>query len=155
MSRTGTGSSTGLTRAAEDFIRGLLQREPGRRLRFIESPGSESAASHSQQQFMLQRHSFFEQTDWERVVAGHADPPYTPARPRDTTDTCNFDSEFTKLPVRYSDSPVDEATASNLSPADQRLFDGFSFSIEPEQDDETASRDSFASVSSISSARTV
>lgn len=155
MSRTGTGSSTGLTRGAEDLIRGLLQREPGRRLRFIEALGGESAATQSHQQFMLQRHSFFEQTDWERVVTGHADPPYTPARPRDTTDTCNFDSEFTKLPVRYSDSPVDEATASALSPADQRLFDGFSFSIEPEQDDETASRDSFASVSSISSARTV
>eukprot|EP01040_Poterioochromonas_malhamensis_P017625 gene17625-20314_t len=145
MSRTGTGSSTGLRRGAEDLIRGLLQREPGRRLRFIEALGGESAATQSHQQFMLQRHSFFEQTDWERVVTGHADPPYTPARPRDTTDTCNFDSEFTKLPVRYSDSPVDEATASALSPADQRLFDGFSFSIEPEQDDETASRDSFAS----------
>lgn len=120
MSRTGTGSSTGLTRGAEDLIRGLLQREPGRRLRFIEALGGESAATQSHQQFMLQRHSFFEQTDWERVVTGHADPPYTPARPRDTTDTCTFDSEFTMLPVRYSDSPVDEATASALSPADQR-----------------------------------
>lgn len=70
VSRTGTGSSTGLTRSAEDLIRGLLQREPGRRLRFIESVGTTDASLANQQQFMLQRHSFYEQTDWERVVSG-------------------------------------------------------------------------------------
>jgi serine/threonine protein kinase len=152
VSRTGTGSSTGLTRSAEDLIRGLLQREPGRRLRFIESDGITDASLAVQQQFMLQRHSFYEQTDWERIVTGHAEPPYAPARPRDTTDTCNFDSEFTKLPVRYSDSPVDEASSTTLSPADQRLFDGFSFSIQSEQDETGSLRDS---ISSVSSSRTV
>jgi hypothetical protein len=86
------------------------------------------------------------------TTAGHAEPPYSPARPRDTTDTCNFDSEFTKLPVRYSDSPVDETSSTTLSPADQRLFDGFSFSIQSDQEETGSLRDS---ISSVSSSRTV
>lgn len=154
--KSGAGSTTGLTRTAEDLIRGLLQREAGRRLRFVEARKinpSDSPSAVSSQQFMLQRHGFYEGIDWERVERGAAEPPYSPARPRETTDTCNFDSEFTKLPVRYSDSAVDDAGSVSISAADQRLFTGFSFSMLADDDGETGSnRDSFTSVTS---ARTV
>jgi serine/threonine protein kinase len=50
----------------------------------------------------LQDHPFYSGMDWERLIECKLEPPFIPPRPREITDTCNFDKEFTKLSVKDS-----------------------------------------------------
>jgi serine/threonine protein kinase len=50
----------------------------------------------------MQSHPFYSGMDWERLIECKIEPPFIPPRPREITDTCNFDKEFTKLSVKES-----------------------------------------------------
>jgi serine/threonine protein kinase len=51
---------------------------------------------------VLQHHPFYSGLDWDRLIECKLEPPFVPPRPREITDTCNFDKEFTKLSVKDS-----------------------------------------------------
>jgi hypothetical protein len=66
----------------------LLTRDPSKRL------GSGSDAVE------IKKHPFFKDIDWEKLYQKKIDPPFKPNIGKDgTTDSSNFDTEFTKLPV--------------------------------------------------------
>jgi Protein kinase domain/Protein kinase C terminal domain len=90
--------------AARDLIASLLVRDPHRRL-----TGAR-----------VLRHRFFHGLDLHRLLARELTPPIVPGRARRfSTDTANFDRQFTAMAV-----PVDHADAS--AGADD-AFAGFSF----------------------------
>uniref|UniRef100_A0A183SS93 Non-specific serine/threonine protein kinase n=1 Tax=Schistocephalus solidus TaxID=70667 RepID=A0A183SS93_SCHSO len=70
-------------------------------------------------------HPFFRHIDWQKIENREIQPPFKPkvSGPRDFS---NFDSEFTKEPVRLT--PTDKLFIMNL---DQTEFPGFSF-VNPE-----------------------
>ncbi len=100
-----------LTRGAEDMIRNLLQRDPSKRLHYqFGIDISDSSNSSSRDKCCLQRHPFFEGMEWEKLLQCAVEPPFVPPRPRDVSDTCNFDREFTKLSIKES---MDANSSSN------------------------------------------
>lgn len=62
----------------------------------------------------LQSHGFYQGMDWMKLLECTIEPPFIPPRPREITDTCNFDKEFTKLSVKES---VDQTKDGLKSPA--------------------------------------
>jgi serine/threonine protein kinase len=107
-----------LTRGAEDMIRNLLQRDPSKRLHFqngIEVSDSSNSSS-SRDRCCLQRHPFFEGMEWDKLLQCAVEPPFVPPRPRDVSDTCNFDREFTKLSIKESlDTSSDTTNTAPVS----------------------------------------
>ncbi|TNM97247.1 hypothetical protein fugu_015403 [Takifugu bimaculatus] len=69
----------------------------------------------------IRDHSFFRYIDWEKLESKEMQPPFKP-RARSRRDTCNFDKEFTKMPVDLT--PTDKLVIMNL---DQDDFLGFSY----------------------------
>lgn len=115
-------SKYNITQPAQHVIRGLLERDPSRRLgelcTSVGGSASMSATTSSRRGEpssngisvaplsvnVLYNHPFFVDIHWEDVREGKLLPPYVPvtAVGTDPTDTRNFDREFTKLPLKNS-----------------------------------------------------
>ncbi|KAI8325885.1 AGC/AKT protein kinase [Martensiomyces pterosporus] len=93
---------------AKSLLRGLLQRDPRRRL------GNNGAAEIKDQ-------PFFAEINWDCLVGKQYEPPFKPSV-ASAVDTSNFDEEFTAEP------PQDSYIAdSNLSETVQEQFVGFTY----------------------------
>ena len=125
-------SKYNITQPAQHVIRGLLDRDPGRRLGELlmstshtntmntRQPQPSALPSHigngtsSQQQpvsnNVLHNHPFFVDINWNDVSEGKLIPPYVPVTSSGGPDTRNFDREFTKLPVKESICPTLNST---------------------------------------------
>ena len=122
-------SKYNITQPAQHMIKGLLERDPSKRLGELlvnsnnnnyHAPGSNSygtttyntpsysTASTYVSNNLLYNHPFFVDINWEDVHDGKLIPPYIPvtSTSSDPTDTRNFDREFTKLPVKESICPT-------------------------------------------------
>ncbi|KAI9014130.1 kinase-like domain-containing protein [Hyaloraphidium curvatum] len=101
----------GFSEAAQSLVRGLLTRDPRRRL----GGGPNDAAD-------IKRHPYFADLDWVKLQRKQLRPPFKP-KVTSETDTSNFDPAFTEgipvdsLPNR--DAPISETL--------QQHFQGFSF----------------------------
>ena len=120
-----------LTRDAEDLVRCLLQREPQKRIRYSLDipvvPSSTSGSSYDSpisslkgspavpppavasvgisekdNKLAMQNHPFYSGMEWDKLIQCKIEPPFVPPRPREITDTCNFDKDFTKMSVKES-----------------------------------------------------
>lgn len=109
-----------LTRGAEDLVRCLLQRDPSKRLRYELNLSDDNSTPLQ----TLNRHPFFTEFDWTRLLEKIMDPPFVPNKPRDMTDTCNFERDFTRLSIGDSHM-TDSATCITLE--EQRAFEQFSY----------------------------
>ncbi|KXS09199.1 Pkinase-domain-containing protein [Gonapodya prolifera JEL478] len=102
----------GYSREAESLVRGLLERDPKRRL------GSPPLGA-----LAIKRHPFFRSIDWDRLLQKKVQPPHKP-QVASETDTSNFDTEFTNA------LPVDSLPSGSQPPLSQTVqdhFKGFSY----------------------------
>jgi serine/threonine protein kinase len=76
-----------LSRPAKMLLRGLLTKDPTKRL------GSCSGDAST-----IQSHEFFAPINWEKLQAGEVEAPWKP-QIAGTLDTSQFDKEFTSMPV--------------------------------------------------------
>ena len=54
----------------------------------------------------LKKHTFFELVNWDLLGERKVKPPFNPCQKRGkNTDTGNFESEFTKLPLESDERP--------------------------------------------------
>ncbi|KAJ3337899.1 hypothetical protein HDU93_000344 [Gonapodya sp. JEL0774] len=97
----------GYSREAESLVRGLLDRDPKRRL------GSPPLGA-----LAIKRHPFFRTIDWDRLLRKEVRPPHKPMVASET-DTSNFDPQFTEA------LPVDSLPNSNVPPLSQTVQDHF------------------------------
>jgi len=97
-----------LSDQAVSFMMGLLKRNPEERLG---SRGVEEIKSHA----------FFKGIDWKKLIKKELVPPFRP-QVKDSTDTSNFDPEFTEQSVRLS------IKDSMLSSSQQNRFRGWTYS---------------------------
>ncbi|KAJ2724955.1 Serine/threonine-protein kinase [Coemansia sp. Benny D115] len=93
---------------AKSLLRGLLQRDPRRRL------GNNGAAEIKDQ-------PFFAEINWDYLIGKQYEPPFKPSV-ASAIDTSNFDDEFTTEPPQDSYIPD-----SNLSETVQEQFVGFTY----------------------------
>lgn len=101
----------GFSEAAQSLVRGLLTRDPKRRL----GGGPSDAAE-------IKRHPYFADMDWVKLQRKQLRPPFKP-RVTSEMDTSNFDPAFTEgIPV--DSLPTKDAP---LSETLQQHFQGFSF----------------------------
>ncbi|KAJ1779031.1 Serine/threonine-protein kinase [Coemansia sp. RSA 2523] len=93
---------------AKSLLRGLLQRDPLRRL------GNNGAAE-------IKSQPFFAEINWDYLIGKQYEPPFKPSVVS-AVDTSNFDEEFTAEPPQDSYIPD-----SNLSETVQEQFVGFTY----------------------------
>merc|ERR1719150_3360047 len=96
-----------ISKEAKDICRGLLVKNPTKRLGCMEKGEDE-----------IKSHSFFRRIDWEKLEAREVQPPFKP-KIRHRKDVSNFDKQFKSRPV--SDTPTDKLFMMNL---DQNEFAG-------------------------------
>jgi serine/threonine protein kinase len=80
----------GLSVEAMDLIRGLLTRDPAKRLGAIDPRE-------------ITYHPFFGDIDWNLLYNRQVEPLYRPCQYTDPIDAANFEEEFTKLPLAQID----------------------------------------------------
>jgi RAC serine/threonine-protein kinase len=102
-----------LSRAAVVVLKGLLTKDPTRRL----GSGHEDAAE-------VQRTDFFASIDWEKLMRGEIAPPWRPTI-NGVLDTSQFDKEFTNMPV-FSPQSMQKVHGFGATPNDSH-FEGFTF----------------------------
>lgn len=98
-----------LTPDAKDLIRKLLQRKPQLRI-----------AASSEDATPIKRHLFFNNVNWEDVLAKRCEPPIKPMLASED-DTSLFDTRFTRQP------PIDSPDESAISESYNRTFLGFTY----------------------------
>ncbi|PAA74800.1 hypothetical protein BOX15_Mlig032341g1 [Macrostomum lignano] len=103
-----------MSKEAVSLIRGLLTRDPKKRLGC--TPDGERE---------IREHVFFRRIDWNRVENREVQPPYLPTITSDK-DVSNFDRQFTDEAAKLT--PTDKLFIMNL---DQTEFSGFSY-VNPE-----------------------
>eukprot|EP01119_Soliformovum_irregulare_P009135 TRINITY_DN2228_c0_g1_i1.p1 TRINITY_DN2228_c0_g1~~TRINITY_DN2228_c0_g1_i1.p1 ORF type:complete len:451 (+),score=96.83 TRINITY_DN2228_c0_g1_i1:22-1353(+) len=97
------------TNAASSLVKGLLNRDPTKRL----GCGPQGAIE-------IKKHQFFKKFDWIKLLNGEISPPIRPNLPKGHMDISNFDEEFTSTTI--TDSPHQPLSASQ-----NMLFRGFSW----------------------------
>ncbi|KAJ3411148.1 hypothetical protein HDV05_002662 [Chytridiales sp. JEL 0842] len=104
----------GFSEKAQSLVRGLLDRDPKRRL----GGGPNDAED-------IKRHAYFADVDWEKLLKKQVKPPFKP-KVESETDTSNFDPTFTES------IPVDSLPTHSapLSETIQQNFKGFTFTRE-------------------------
>lgn len=126
-----------VSRRAQSLIRGLLTRDPNKRLGNAVPADAQSAgikrqpagASDDPSVSALQGHAFFKSIDWHLLRMRKLSPPFAP-KSRQTTevDTANFAPEFTRLPL-LSHASGSKSDDSPLS--DSPTFKGFTYEGSP------------------------
>ena len=101
-----------LTGQAQSLLRGLLTRDPTKRL----GSGELDAAE-------IKRHPFFADTEWEKLAAGEIAPPWNPTL-SGSLDTSQFDTEFTSMPIC---SPSSMQRQHGFPTSNENPFEGFTF----------------------------
>jgi len=76
-----------LSRPSKGLLRGLLTRDPNSRL----GSGPNDAED-------IKRHEFFADINWEKLAKGDISPPWKP-QISGSSDTSQFDKEFTSMPI--------------------------------------------------------
>jgi len=102
-----------ISKEAKDICKGLLVKNPGKRLGCMEK-GEEEIKSHS----------FFRRIDWQKIEAREVQPPFKP-KISDPRKAENFDSQFKNLPL--STTPPDTTATFILNNMKGDEFRGFSF----------------------------
>ena len=130
-----------VSRRAQSLIRGLLTRDPSKRLGNAVSwlgSGSSPQGENSRKAVGvsddpcvagLQSHPFFKSIDWHLLRLRKLSPPFAPkSRQINEVDTANFASEFTRLPL-YSHAGASKSDDTVLS--DSPTFRGFTYEGSP------------------------
>merc|ERR550532_2391227 len=76
-----------LSREAKEMCKGLLTRNPSKRLGCLEKGGEE-----------IKSHQFFRRIDWEKIESREIQPPFKP-KISDPRKAENFDAQFKSIPV--------------------------------------------------------
>merc|ERR1719312_1727049 len=103
-----------ISKEAKDICKGLLVKNPDKRLGCMEKGGEE-----------IKTHLFFKMINWAKVEAREVQPPFKP-KIKHRKDVSNFDRQFTSEGTDLT--PTDKLFMMNL---DQNEFAGFSF-LNPE-----------------------
>lgn len=101
-----------LSTNAKQLLRGLLTKDPTRRLGSGEKDAEE-----------IKPHSFFASIDWEKLQRGEITPPWAPTI-TGNQDTSQFDAEFTSMPIF---SPRSMQCTLGTTPIGDNPFEGFTF----------------------------
>lgn len=99
---------------AKSVLRGLLTKDPTKRL----GSGPNDAED-------IKRHPFFASVDWEKLQRGEVPPPWTPPI-AGSSDTSQFDKEFTSMPI-FSPQSMHRAPGFGATPSNDNPFEGFTF----------------------------
>ncbi|CAM9553864.1 unnamed protein product [Ascophyllum nodosum] len=102
-----------LSANAQDILRGLLTRDPSKRL-----------GSSKQDALEVQKHPFFAPLDWDRIMRREVPPPWEPTVVG-SLDTSQFDREFTSMPI-FSPDQRENKLGHSLTSEDD-TFEGFTF----------------------------
>ncbi|KAJ3108066.1 hypothetical protein HDU97_002301 [Phlyctochytrium planicorne] len=105
----------GFSEKAQDLVRGLLERDPKKRL----GAGPEDAED-------IKRHRYFSDVDWEKLLKKQVKPPFKP-KVESEMDTSNFDPVFTDNMMPVDSLPNNSAP---LSETIQQNFKGFTYTDE-------------------------
>ncbi len=109
-----------LSQEGKAFVKGLLNRNPKHRLGAIDDARE------------LRQHPFFNDIDWDLLLAKNLPPPFKPHLTSET-DTSNFDPEFTQTSSSVIHRNFLDSTP--LSPGIQANFQGFTYVGESSMDD--------------------
>merc|ERR1712070_81734 len=99
---------------AQDFINGLLQRNP--EIRIGNTPEGFEA---------MKRHAFFGGVDWAALLRCEVAPPFKPPTSSAADDTRNIDKEFLKMAPQ--ETPVQQSVMDRLSNHEGETFQDFSY----------------------------
>lgn len=102
-----------LSEKAKDVLRGLLTKDPQRRL----GSGPNDAED-------IKRHPFFESINWEQLMRGEVPAPWKP-NIAGSADTSQFDNEFTSMPI-FSPQSMHRGSMFGQTPSNNP-FEGFTF----------------------------
>uniref|UniRef100_A0A7S3YTU5 AGC-kinase C-terminal domain-containing protein n=1 Tax=Lotharella globosa TaxID=91324 RepID=A0A7S3YTU5_9EUKA len=98
---------------AKSILQGLLNRNPVERL------GSKNDAN------AVKTHPFFKDMDWNLLYQKRLRPPFKPTVGPIATDTTNFDTEFTTMPL--SVDHTNKSRLGSLATAESGKFAGFTY----------------------------
>jgi len=102
------------TPAAQDLLKGLLEKEPEKRMGSSEKDALE-----------LRGHAWFAPIDWGLLMQRKLTPEFKPAVASEV-DTSNFDEEFTSQSIREPESVMPDSMLSQPKGA-QNAFEGFTY----------------------------
>jgi len=102
-----------LSASAQSILRGLLTRDPTKRLGSGPTDADE-----------IRNHSFFLEINWNKLARGEVTPPFVP-KIKNSLDTSQFDHEFTSMPMMTPES-FKQSHGFGKTPTDNP-FEGFTF----------------------------
>jgi serine/threonine protein kinase len=105
---------TSLSSNAKNLLRGLLTKDPIKRL----GSGPKDAEE-------IKPHPFFSPIDWDKLSRGEVTPPWKP-KITSTQDTSQFDKEFTSMPI-FSPQSMQRVPGFGTTPLGDNPFEGFTF----------------------------
>lgn len=114
-----------MSKNARDILTKLLNRDAKKRLGSADSDGAEVRA-----------HPFFQTMDWDALLQNKLTPPWVPKyKGENSTDTSEFDPEFTSMPLGSLNIRAAEPVAvvdpnfSGFSFIDENVLQGMSSSL--------------------------